>query len=984
MENENQKKAINSIDKSSIIIAGPGSGKTFVISCKVKKLTENNFKKEEVLCLTFSNKSCFEMSERITKNLNEEFVSFTFHSFCLEIINSYEKHITNISSNFEFIDDNFILMFFWENFDSFNFKSIEIKEWTKKKICQDIYSKISSLKEKNMNILDIEKLDININLKLDLIVAYSKYEKYKLDNNLIDFSDMLTLTYNLLKNNKKIRDKIRNKYKYILVDEFQDTNKIQLEIIKLLLNEDKNNLTIVLDNKQSIYSFRGAEYKNLENLKTHLKNYEEIYLTENYRNSKEIVKNLNELILKNFNEKELIISSTKNTGSFNIRILENELFQNQYIEYLVLDFLEKNETENEKSLAILTRTNSEAKEIYNFLKLAGIDCNFSNKSNIFENPIVNLIFSIIKIIQNSKENNLEFFLIFEYFDLSNLAIKEIFKLSHKNEYSVLKVLENENFVSKKENRESIFFESDVLAIKKIKYLIIELINLSKLNCNISLLIVSICERFEFLKNAKILKNDNLQFLIKKIINLSFTFTKIHKSNDLKKFLLFFESKLDIYFEDINSKNKINSKINIMTIHNSKGLEFDCVLIPNLINKLYPLNIKENQFDFQIKKNDENTKEEIRLFFVAISRAKENVYLITYEKNNKNTFVKKSEFLDFFSCEKKMINLTEKNIKQNSEIEIKRMITTQILKSLTLNNIENVKSEISNYENLFLKKSNLECFENENFKKYSSILKNQKKSKIEFINNVEEVVYSHSRISNYSQCPKKYLYGYEYSLPTQNKYYFSFGTSIHTVLEILLKNYNWEKYSKEELISLGMEILFDNWLTKGYENLKEEEKYKKEGIKIVEKFINTQLELNKIQTPISFEDSFQITINGKKIKGFIDRIDKNKNGDLIILDYKTSKKIKTQNELDKDQQLYVYAKACFNLYGKYPKKMGLWFVKFDKIVETTFNIKIMEKFEKDLTYEIEKIEKKDFTPKPTWFNCQFCDYNKICDSNFLKK
>ena len=962
---------IKLIEKPCILISGPGCGKTSFIVDKIKYLKEINFDLEKILCLTFSSKSSNDMSKKISKEFSKDFIAYTFHSFCLDIIMSYEKFIVDIDRNFEILTEDFGILFFFENFENLNITSIEIKN-NKNKICYDLYSKIMSLKENGISPKDVEKLEFsNINIKVDILSTYLKYEEYKRKNNLLDFCDILNITINLLEKNEFILKELKDKYKYILVDEFQDTNLIQLKIIKLMA---KNNISIVLDQKQSIYSFRGSNFENLELFKKHFENHQIYYLNKNYRSSKNIINFLNQMIEKEFSKDEKLIPVKDSYENPRAIILENENSQNEYILFLINDFLKN---QNEKNLAILTRTNFEAKKIFEFLKLKNIDISFKSTKSFYEDPLLMLIHNILKIIISPKDSNIEFFYILEKYSISNGTIKNLFRKiqgDEKSFYEVLKNLETKDFGK---NEKVITYIQDLKTLNFLKENIFFIIDKYRSNFTLTNILILIFEKFKFFEKYYSEDDKDSFNMLKDIINFSQRFSKIKKVSSVKSFLEAFE-----HFQINSQNNSQNNKISILTIHNSKGLEFDTVIIPNLIENIYPLKSKNNLFD---EKSKIDIEEEKRVFFVSISRAKENLFLLSYEKNSNNSLVKLSSFLDYFDIKKERIQTSQNFSIENCENEIKKEILKNINFNMMNNEIELVKKEVELYEVLFNKNKNLNShlLDHPNFEFFKNKLENSKKTKIEHISKLEVEKYSHSKLSTYSSCPKKYLYSYEYRIPSLKQSYFDFGTTIHFVLEEITK-LDWSKYEKKELFLLALEILTNNWISHGYTDYKQEETYKKKSIKIIEDFIEKNSELLQNQSPKHFERKFEIEINGEKVSGIIDRVDYTNDDEIIILDYKTSNKMKTKKELLEDKQLYIYAIASKKEFGKYPKKMGLWFLGFNEIQFVDFDEVVKNKIKDELNENILKIKEKNFEAKPTWFNCTYCDFNQICENSYFNK
>ena len=250
-------------------------------------------------------------------------------------------------------------------------------------------------------------------------------------------------------------------------------------------------------------------------------------------------------------------------------------------------------------------------------------------------------------------------------------------------------------------------------------------------------------------------------------------------------------------------------------------------------------------------------------------------------------------------------------------------------------------------------------------------------------NPEKMIYSVSQLKTYENCPKKYLFQYIYKIPTLPKHYFDFGTSIHTVLELILPEFD-KNISKEILFKKAIKLLHSNWISKAYVDSKQEKEYFKKGIDSIKDFIEKEFELRlKKRKIIALEKKFLIEINGKKITGFIDRIDKCEN-DFEILDYKTSNSIESQSQLKENLQLYVYAVALKKMeeFKVLPKKVGLWYLIHDKIISLDIDVENLDKVKEKIYKIITDIENNNFKPNPSKFNCTYCDFNLFCSSSLF--
>lgn len=976
MLNFNQKKALEILDKPLIVIAGPGTGKTRLITEKIKFLIDRNYQEDSILALTFTNKAAEEMSFRVQLSTSTQFFAKTFHSFCIDLIQEFQKFIPQLPKDYILIEEKDQLLFFMENLDNFNIQSVEIKN-NQDSICFDLQSTISKLKDFGISIKNLEKLEFdNIQTKIDLFNVYLKYEQYKRKNHFIDFGDIIIYIYDLLKNNLKIRTEISNRYKYILIDEFQDTNKIQLDIIKFIA---KNNITIVGDLKQSIYSFRGANYQNLDLFKNYYKNYELIYLDQNYRSSKQVLEIINNLT-KNIATKEEILNLNSDIQG-DVKLFECEDENTQFLS--IIENINLIKEKNPKAtIGILTRRKAEAILISDNLNQFGINHTLNEASNLFVNLLIKELILLLELVNNPYEANSHFFHFLKQTGIRNETVRKISRSASLKEKSIYNVL-----IYEKDFSEYVG-ENDLIAdfFKKIQ----KLIELKSSKITISKLVTSIIYEFNFYQNSFLSNNLEDIIALNKFIEFTNSYYQIYKSNDLDRFLKICELSKSLNFSF--NKNLFDSNIQIMTIHQSKGKEFDYVIIPYLNNGKFPTNFKNSYFNtsFDISKED-FLKEEERLFFVAISRAKIGLYLMYIRKFSQNKLnLKVSKFLDDnyldnLNLNKTIVNSQISNFNFNNLQLVENEIILKIQKYLVDKKYDLAKIEIDLLKSLFSKKD-LTSFNGLDHPDYENYIKKIEKKESNFDNikiDPKDMIYSVSQLKTYESCPKKYLYSYVYKIPGESKHYFDFGTSIHAVLEILANQITKEK-DKQILFSKAVGLLKKSWISKGYDNASLEREYFQKGIEILKNFIDMQLELMKEKREILGEEkTFLVEIEGKKIYGIIDRVDK-VDGNLEILDYKTSNSMVSIDKLKQDIQLIIYAIALKDdpkLFGKYPNSMCLWYLIHNKIIKIDFDENQIKERKKQILSFIDAIENSKFDPKPSHFNCTYCDYFKICPNSF---
>src|SRR5665648_416226 len=273
--NSQQREAVEEITQPLLIIAGAGSGKTLTVASKIAYLIENGVKPENILALAYNQKAAEELKERVLVLLedSEELSISTFHSFCNQVLQD-NLLSTKLNANYRVITDTAQLVYFTKNINSFGIEFLEfnhepytLADEVKKFIarCKDEAISVGDLEQwiaqQNRKQLDEEE-QLSLNNIKDILKIYRSYEDYKAKHNLLDFGDMLCTVYNLLKNNPLLLKRYQDRFQYVIVDELQDTNYIQLQIVHLIASQH-GHVTVVGDDDQSIYRFRGAYLTNI-------------------------------------------------------------------------------------------------------------------------------------------------------------------------------------------------------------------------------------------------------------------------------------------------------------------------------------------------------------------------------------------------------------------------------------------------------------------------------------------------------------------------------------------------------------------------------------------------------------------------------------------------------------------------------------------------------------------------------------------------
>lgn len=592
-----QVDAIKHFEGPALILAVPGSGKTTVLLNRILNLIKNhNIDPSEIISITFSKSQGIDMEKRFLAQ-NPEFrgkITFkTIHAFCYEIVRNYMKlkniKKTLIEGNNEFNRILILKRVYYQK----NYKKLSDEE------INDFFSIYDYTKNKMYDFEGYIRKNHFISNRLLMLKLYNLYDEIKIQNNFMDFNDLLILANEYISTDKKLLKALKNRYKFFQIDEGQDTSTLQFEIIRKIVFPE-NNVFIVADDDQSIYSFRGASPENLLNFKNIYPNSKIFFMDKNFRSTKNIIKISNKIIQGNkIRYEKTSKHTTEESSQIMLFKVKNSIIQARELLKRISE-INPNET-----IGVLYRNNVSSLYVADILKNNDIDFFVKeNKFDFYSNRILNDVKNILSFSEDTSD--LEVFKRI-YFKL-NAYIKKDFitKLEYKpyNQCILESLLDldelNDFYLNK--------FTSLRNDFKRLKRMKME----DKIDC-----ILYELGYGDYLDNFNEFSNLNY--------NLIFDLIK-YLSKDLKTFDEFIE-KLDNLKELLKNASSSKSNISISTIHSSKGLEYDNVFIIDLIDGEFPQKSILNSFDEKL------LEEERRLFYVAMTRARKRLFLYTIKERN---------------------------------------------------------------------------------------------------------------------------------------------------------------------------------------------------------------------------------------------------------------------------------------------------------------------------------------------------------------
>src|SRR5574344_494479 len=628
--NVNQLTAVKFKEGPCLVIAGAGSGKTKVLTTRIAYLIENGINPRNILAITFTNKAAKEMKERLAR-ITDEIPGFigTFHSLGLRIIRE-NYSLLNLNKNFTILDSDDVLGVIKKIMKEDN---IDSKEYAP----SYIRNRISFIKNENLNPGEIDKFFNTPPEKIAVKIFY-RYETILKENNSVDFDDLLLLPVKLFKNHEEILDYYQEKYKYILVDEYQDTNEVQYQLNRLLANKYKN-LFVVGDPNQSIYGFRNANFKNILNFENDYPNCTVISLDENYRSTDYILNTANSIIKNNKERKDLNLKGNLGTG---VKAKYIRAYDDKQEIALVIEEIKKliNMGYCYDSIGILYRTNAQSRLVEEMFIKSNMPYRVVGAYYFYQRKEIKDLLCYLKLISNHYDNVALKRIINEpKRGIGSTSVANLENIAQKNNISM--------FDSIKEGKELIF-----------KELIKDMEKYAQ-NSSLSELIDYVLDKSGIkkeLESTKSLENELRLDNLMEFKSITASFEERTGSINLEDFLA--EVSL---VADMSEHRDTENAVTLMTIHSAKGLEFDCVFL---------IGMEEGIFPHQNALMDRNgIEEERRLCYVGITRAKKLLFITNAKRRilyGRETLNPPSRFID--EIDKSLLDIANTKLEEPKHID----------------------------------------------------------------------------------------------------------------------------------------------------------------------------------------------------------------------------------------------------------------------------------------------------------------------------
>ena len=599
--NKEQIEAVKTIDGPVLVMAGAGSGKTKVLTTRIAYLIEEGIPSYNILAITFTNKAAAEMRDRVS-NLIGDVSSFigTFHSLGVRIIR--ENHdILGLPNNFTIIDSDDTNTIIKKLLKEMNLDS---KQYSP----SYVRNRISFIKNQMLTDGELDRL---FNTPMDKVVVevYHRYNNKLKTSASVDFDDLLLLPVNLFKERKDILEYYQDKYRYILIDEYQDTNPVQYKLSVMLSNKYKN-IFVVGDMNQSIYAFRQADFRNISNFEKDFKGAKVIKLEHNYRSTNNILSAANEVIKHNTERKDLKLFSDNGDG---VKIKYMRAYDEKHEIALVIDEIKHLLSEGYKNedIAILYRTNAQSRAIEDVFLAKGIPYKVFGSYYFYNRKEIKDLISYLRLIYNPHDEiSLRRVINTPKRGIGEIAIAAIEERAKQQNISMFDALETRKELEFKEIIEDLIKRSESLSLTELIDEVLERSGMKK-----------------ELESSKALEDEIRLENLMEVKSITASFEERTGSANLGDFL----EEVSL-IADISNHTEDGDVVTLMTLHSAKGLEFPVVFLVGMEEGLFPHNMS-------LMEN--NLEEERRLCYVGITRAKERLYLtnakrrMLYGKENMN-------------------------------------------------------------------------------------------------------------------------------------------------------------------------------------------------------------------------------------------------------------------------------------------------------------------------------------------------------------
>ncbi len=971
--NDEQKRAVTHRGGPLMIVAGAGTGKTTVITRRIAWLIEQGLAKpEQILALTFTDKAAGEMEERVDLLLPYGYVDLhisTFHAFCERLLRDYGAQI-GLSPGFEVVTELDAWLLMRQNLDRFNLnyyrplgnptkylKSL-LQHFSRAKdasITPEAYELFVESKRADTDAIDQAGETSHFQ---ELAQVYQTYQQILLERDQLDFGDLILFSLRLLRERPMVLNFVRERFSYLLVDEFQDTNQAQYELVRLL-GEPRQNITIVGDDDQAIYKFRGASIENILRFENDYPNAAHVVLTGNYRSAQSILDHAYRFIQMN-NPRRLeaqsnqaltkkLVAHCETHGQ--IEHIHSSTADKEVASVVekILDLKKQDPEASWNDFAVLVRSNSAGADFAHAFERQQIPFQFLALSGLYNKSVIVDVLSLLRVIDQPHDSpSLYRVLTFPFWSLDAFTLAELNRLAVRKGKSLSESISLAKSFSAVD-------PDQIAKLDAVSHLISDLSQKAKTRAITEIFLEAIRKSayLEWInKKSEQKKREEFGYL-QQLFERIKSFERRADQKTLHFFLEEFR-----YERDAGEEGSLNvdldagpEVIRVMTIHAAKGLEFAYVFVVNMVDRKFPTPRRADAIPLpdglssEIFSGDEglfHLEEERRLFYVAMTRAKKGLFFTSADDYGGVRKRKLSRFLD------------------ELDYKITKTAPSAVFEILDTDQQQPEPPAPNEALKGFLPKQ-----------------------------------FSFTQLAAFERCPLQYKFAHILHVPVLGKWTFSFGKTMHNTLHRYFKVW-MERTGKrqgglfeppkarqsategdsipvslEELLEMYQSYWQDDW----YPNDRVRQQYRKQGREQLKRYWES-LHQN-FPIPLALEQGYTYKVKDVILKGRIDRMDTCEGG-VEIIDYKTGSP-KTEKTLDRSEkkQLWLYQLAVKDVLKLVPKKLTFIYLEDGSHVSFLGTETELEGLKQDVVEMVERIRKSVFDANPGYY-CRSCDFAEICE------
>jgi DNA helicase-2/ATP-dependent DNA helicase PcrA len=961
--NKEQLEAVTHKEGPLLIIAGAGTGKTTVITRRIAWLLSQGLARpDEILALTFTDKAAREMQERVDILVPYGYTDIwisTFHAFGDRLLRE-NALVAGLNPDFKVLSRPESAVFFREHLFEFSLSYYRpLADPTR--FIDTLISFFSRAKDEDISPEEFLKFAQNEVIKsketpedkafeeealqqMEVALAYVKYQELLSKEGLIDFGNQFYLALQLLRGHPAILKNYHKQFKYILVDEFQDTNYAQYQLVKLLA-QDKGNITVTGDDDQCIYRFRGAAYSNLLSFIRDFPDAAKVSIVQNYRSSQKILDSAYRLIQQNNPErfeikaninKRLVGSSaegntpqhlhydTYSTEADNVARLINDKVKSGKYKY--------------RDFAILVRSNSDAESFLQSLNMEDIPWQFSGNQGLYSREEVKICINFLRVAASFSDSLSLYYLVSsEVYGLDLAALTLCSHYARRRNKDLHSVLQNIDTIEELSELNDEFRGK----VKNVLNDLDKFLKVSREETTGRLLYTFLTDTgyLKKLTTEQSVENEAKIQNIARFFNIVRDFELVAQEDRVISFVKYLNLMIEAGDDPATVEADLDTDaVNVLTIHKAKGLEFRVVFMVSLVQGRFPWPHRKQPIELPdvlikeiIPSGDFHIQEERRLFYVAMTRAKEELYLTSAEDYGGSRMRRVSQFVPEALGEEAV---SGKKKKSGALEAIERFAPRK----------DSVNAEVAALS----------------------------EDKLIFL--------SYYHIDDYLTCPLKYKYVNILRVPIMEHHTVIYGRAMH---EAVSKYFQFKMAGKKMSSAGLLKVFADSFDPQGFLDVKHQEERLRVGKEALRRFFTDEKKRNS--KPKFIEKEFSFILENNKITGRFDRVDEDEDG-AVIMDFKTSQ-ISTQKDADKrakeSMQLKLYALAYKNIFGVLPKRLELYFLESGIIGSYVVEEEGLEEVKKEVREVSAGIRARNFDATPSYMACNYCAYNQICPFAMIK-